>query len=108
MAYKNVSDVFGNMENVFNSNAAKGLDAVFQFDITGDVGGNWHVIIAGGTCQVNEGVHEAASVTLTMSAETWLGMVNKEVDGVQAFMTGQLKADGDIMLAQRITQLFPL
>ncbi len=108
MAYKIVSDVFEKMESVFDSNAAQGMDAVFQFEITGDGGGSWHIVIKGGTCQVNEGVHEAASVTLTLSAETWLGMVNKEVDGIQAFMSGQLKADGDIMLAQRITQLFPL
>ena len=32
----------------------------------------------------------------------------KEINGIQAFMNGQLKASGDIMLAQRIEQLFPL
>jgi putative sterol carrier protein len=35
-------------------------------------------------------------------------MVNKELNGMQAFMSGQLKASGDIMLAQRMEQLFPL
>lgn len=48
------------------------------------------------------------SVTLTMSGETWIGMVNKEVNGMQAFMSGQLKASGNIMLAQRIEQIFPV
>ncbi|MFO7986998.1 MAG: SCP2 sterol-binding domain-containing protein [Desulfatiglandaceae bacterium] len=108
MAYTDVKAVFDKMSEVFNPNAAQGLDAVFQFDITGDQGGNWMVIVKDGTCEVKEGTHESPAVTLTMSAETWLSMVNKEVNGMQAFMSGQLKAAGDIMLAQRIEQLFPL
>jgi putative sterol carrier protein len=108
MAFTDVKEVFGKMSEVFNPGAAQGLNAVFQFEITGDGGGNWSVIIKDGACQVEEGTHDSATVTLTMSGETWLGMVNKQVNGMQAFMSGQLKASGDIMLAQRIEQLFPL
>lgn len=108
MPYTSVSEVFEKMMHVFDPNAAGGLDAVFQFEITGDGGGSWHITIADDTCQLRPGIHESASVTLTMSADTWLGMVNQEIDGMQAFMTGQLRADGDLLLAQRVTQLFPL
>ena len=108
MALTDVKEVFDKMSEVFNANAAQGLDAVFQYEITGDDGGNWNVVVKDGACQVNEGTHETPSVTLTMSAETWLGIVNKQTNGMQAFMSGQLKATGDIMLAQRIEQLFPL
>ena len=108
MALTGAKEVFDKMPEVFNANAAQGLDVVFQYEITGDGGGNWSVIVKDGACQVVEGVHESPSVTLTMSAETWLGIVNKQTNGMQAFMSGQLKATGDIMLAQRIEQLFPL
>ena len=108
MALTDVKEVFDKMPDVFNSSAAQGMDAVFQFEITGDGGGNWSVIVKDGVSQVQEGTHDSPTVTLTMSGETWLGMVNKEVNGMQAFMSGQLKASGDIMLAQRIEQLFPL
>ncbi|MDZ7698680.1 MAG: SCP2 sterol-binding domain-containing protein [Deltaproteobacteria bacterium] len=108
MAFTDVKEVFNKMPEVFNPNAAQGVNAVFQFEITGDGGGSWNVAIKDGACEVNEGTHDSPSVTLTMSSETWLGMVNKEVNGMQAFMSGQLKATGDIMLAQRIEQLFPL
>jgi len=108
MALTSVKEVFDKMPEVFNANAAQGLNVVFQYDITGDNGGSWNVVVKDGTCQVSEGTHESPSVTLTMSAETWLGIVNKQTNGMQAFMTGQLKASGDIMLAQRIEQLFPL
>jgi putative sterol carrier protein len=66
------------------------------------------VVVKDGKCEVNEGTHASPNVTLTMSAETWLQIVNKETNGMQAFMSGNLKASGDIMLAQRIEQLFPL
>ena len=108
MALTDVKEIFTKMPEVFNPNAAQGLDVVFQYEITGEGGGNWNVVVKDGTCQVNEGNHESPSVTLTMSAETWLGIVNKQTNGMQAFMSGQLKATGDIMLAQRIEQLFPL
>ncbi|MBW1797876.1 MAG: SCP2 sterol-binding domain-containing protein [Deltaproteobacteria bacterium] len=108
MAFTDVKEVFGKMPEVFNPGAAQGMDSVFQYEITGEGGGNWSVIIKDGACQIQEGTHDSPSVTLTMSAETWLGIVNKETNGMQAFMSGQLKASGDIMLAQRIEQLFPL
>jgi len=108
MALTNVKEVFTKMPEVFNPNAAQGLDVVFQFNITGEGEGNWNVTVKQGACQIQEGTHESPSVTLTMSGETWLGIVNKELNGMQAFMSGKLKASGDIMLAQRVEQLFPL
>lgn len=107
MAIATVKDVFEGMPKRFNANAAKGMNAVFQFVITGDGGGNWNVAVKEGTCQVQEGKAGGPTVTLTMSSETWLGMVNKQVNGMLAFMTGKLKLSGDIMLAQRISDLFP-
>jgi putative sterol carrier protein len=107
MAINDVKEVFSRVPQTFNPNAAKNVNAVFQFDITGEGGGNWNVVVKGGTCQVSEGKANAPTVTLTMSAETWLAMVNKQINGMQAFMSGKLKVSGDIMLAQRIPDLFP-
>jgi putative sterol carrier protein len=108
MALTSVKEVFDKMPEVFDANAAQGLDAVFQYEITGDNGGTWNAVIKDGACQVTEGTHPSPSVTLTMSADTWLGIVNKQTNGMQAFMTGQLKASGNILLAQQIERLFPL
>ena len=107
MTLTNVKEVFTKMSEIFNSGAAQELDVAFQFDITGDGGGNWNVAVKDGTCQIREGTHEVPTVTLTMSCETWLSIVNKELNAMQAFMGGQLKVIGDIMLAQRIPELFP-
>jgi putative sterol carrier protein len=108
MAFTEVKETFDNMTSVFNPSAAAGLDAVFQYEITGEGGGNWTVIIKDGACEIKEGTHDSPTTTLSMSAETWLAIVNKQLNGMQAFMSGQLKATGDVMLASRIEQLFPL
>lgn len=107
MPLTNVKEVFTNMPGIFNPGAAQGLDVAFQFNITGEGGGNWNVTVKDGACQIQEGTHEAPTVTLTMSGETWLSIVNRELNAMQAFMGGQLKVSGDIMLAQRIPELFP-
>lgn len=107
MAIASVQEVFDTMPQVFNPSAAQGMNVVYQFHITGEGAGDWIVDINDGNCEIKEGVHDSPTTTLTMSGETWLAMVNKELNGMQAFMSGQLKVSGDIMLAQRIYDLFP-
>ncbi len=108
MAYKDVKTVFESMPQIFDREAGKDLNVVFQFEITGSRGGSWQVKISNGECTVEEGTHSSPTVTLKMSDETWLGIVNKELTGMQAFMRGKLNVKGDLLLAQRIEQLFPL
>jgi len=108
MALSTVNEVFEKMPQVFNPAAAAGLNVVFQFHITGDQAGDWNVVIKDSACQVNKGVHESPSVSLTMGDVDWLAMCNGTLNGMTAFMTGKLKATGDIMAAQRIPNLFPL
>lgn len=107
MTITNVKEAFTKMSEIFNPGAAQGLNVTFQFDITGDGGGSWNIGIKDSVCQIQEGTHEVPTVTLTMSCETWLAMVNKELNAMQAFIGGQLKVSGDIMLAQRVPELFP-
>lgn len=101
-----VAQVFEKLENNFNADAASGLDLVFQFNIEDDK--NYHLIIKDGTCQLVEGDHSDPSVTLIMNSETLQGVVSGETDGMQAFMAGQLRAEGDMMLATKLGELFTL
>jgi putative sterol carrier protein len=64
------------------------------------------VNVKDGACQVAEGKHASPTVTLTMASDTWLGIVNKQVNAIQAFMGGKLKLTGNMMLAQKIQDLF--
>lgn len=108
MNLTSVKEIFEKMPQVFNASAASGLDLVFQFHITGDQGGDWNVSVKDSACKVETGAHANPSVTLTMADQDWLAMCNGTLNGMTAFMTGKLKASGDIMAAQRIQSLFPL
>ena len=92
-----VAQVFEKLEQNFNADAAQGLDLVFQFDIEDDK--TYHLVINDGTCKLHEGAHDDPSVTLIMNSETLQGIVSGETDGMQAFMAGQLRAEGDLALS---------
>ncbi|WP_240776026.1 SCP2 sterol-binding domain-containing protein [Nitrincola schmidtii] len=98
--------VFSSMEQRFNAAAAGDLEAVFQYQITD--GDAWAVTVENGQCKVEQLAHGEPTVTLTMDSQTLEEVMSGETDGMQAFMTGRIQADGDIMLATRLTSIFPL
>jgi putative sterol carrier protein len=107
MAYTNVKETFDQLYKNFNPQAANGVDAVFQWEILGDGGGSWHMTVKDQTCQLAEGKHPKPNVSQTSSVQTFLALVNNELGGMQAFMSGKLKVRGNILLAQKIMDIWP-
>lgn len=97
---------FDSTSQRFNKDAAKGLNAVFQFDLSGDGGGKWYIVINNEQCEHKEGTHPSPSMTLSMSAKDYLDMLNGKLNGQMAFMTGKLRIAGDMGLALRLQSLF--
>ncbi|POP72495.1 MULTISPECIES: SCP2 sterol-binding domain-containing protein [Pseudomonas] len=102
-----VADAVQTMKNKFNPAAAAGLDLIFGFDIT-DEDKQYALIVKDGTCELQEGKNPDANVTLLMESEILKGIVSGETDGMQAFMGGKLRAEGDMMLAMKLSELFPV
>ena len=48
---------------------------------------------------------QEADCTLTMSVETFEKMSSGELDGTSAFMQGQLKVDGDMSIAMKLSSV---
>lgn len=96
------------MQAKFNPAAAAGLDLVFGFHIT-DVDRHYALVVKDGTCEFEDHGSEQpdANVTLVMDGDTFKGIVSGETDGMQAFMQGKLRAEGDMMLAMKLSELFP-
>jgi len=101
-----VNKHFEEMLKRFNAAAADSMEAVFQYHM--EDAGDYHLIVSNGTCTLCLGEHDSPTVSLSMSEETLVEILSGEVDGMQAFMAGQLKATGDLMLATRLPELFPL
>ncbi len=101
-----LSTLFAQMPERFDPQAAAGLDAVIQFDLSGDGGGVWHAAIRDGGIAVQEGAHDAPTMTVSLEADDFLDLIAGDLDGATAFMSGRLRIDGDMSLAMRMESLF--
>ncbi len=101
-----VKEIFSQMSANFNADAAKGMNSVIQFNLSGDGGGNYHVVIKDGACSVAEGSHASPNMTMTMAAQDYVDMITGKLNGQMAFMSGKLKIAGDMGLAMKMQSLF--
>jgi putative sterol carrier protein len=92
----------------FRPEAADGLKAVYQLELTGDDGSLWHLAIANGACQLESGPAEAPDVAITVSQDDWDALTAGRLDAFSAFLSGRLRVEGDLALATRLQTLFGL
>ena len=98
---------FSTLADKLDPEAAEGLDAVYQFDLNGPEGGQYQLQIRDGTCQVSEGTHPDPHVTLAMSGEDCLRVLNGQLSGTTVAMSGRLRISGHMGLALQLASLFP-
>jgi len=101
-----VKETFDLMPSRFKPDKAAGVNAVIQYEITGEGGGTWHATIRDGKCTVASGPATSPNLTLTMAGQDWLDMLAGKVSGQMAFMSGKLKLKGDMGLAMKIGGMF--
>ena len=95
-------DFVKKMPAAFNADAAAGVDATIQYQISTPA----YVQIKDGQCTVHEGTAASADVTLIIEDEDLVSLLKGELNGMTAFMTGKLQVEGDLMLAQKISSIF--
>lgn len=106
-APKSVDEVLEMMPKTFAPDAAKGLKAVYQFNVTGEGGKEFYAAIDDGKLDVGVGKHASPSVTITVAASDYLAMLGNPGLGQQLFMTGKLRMEPlDLNLAMKMGQLF--
>jgi putative sterol carrier protein len=102
-----VKEFFELLPGHLDSDAAEDLDAVYQFDLSGAQGGQYILTIREGACQVAEGMHVEPHVVFSMAGEDCIKVLNGQLSGTAAAMSGRLKISGDIGLAMQLKALFP-
>ncbi len=102
-----VAESFEAMQQLFNPAAAAGMNKILQWNISGDDAGKWAFKIADQTCELIPGGVEKPDLTMSMSDKDWLAIAEGTLDPMNAFMTGKVKAAGDVMLGMRVANLFP-
>jgi multimeric flavodoxin WrbA len=91
----------------FDPSAARGVEAVYQFDVSGVETFQAHLKISGGACSYHEGPAPAPGVVIRTPGEVWLAIARGELDGQQAFMSGRYTAEGDLALLLKLQAFFP-
>lgn len=90
-----MSDVIAKAVEKLSAKVGTSFDAVAKFVIKGE----------GSIMMDSNGVREGdeeADVTMTASAETFVGILEGDVNPTMAFMTGKLKVDGSMGLAMKV------
>jgi 3-hydroxy-3-methylglutaryl CoA synthase/NAD(P)-dependent dehydrogenase (short-subunit alcohol dehydrogenase family)/putative sterol carrier protein len=103
-----VQAVFDQMAGSFKADAAAGVDVVFQFNLSGQGGGDWYFVVKDGTCILTKGTHEKPVCTLKMAVGDFLVMMDGKLAPMQAFTSGKLKIEGDVMKSQLLEKLFKI
>ncbi|MEV4753792.1 SCP2 sterol-binding domain-containing protein [Micromonospora sp. NPDC049559] len=108
---KVLGEVFNRMPSLFRADRAGSTNAVIHWNITGRPDGGtdtYEVIIENGTCRVSETPEQDPKLSLTMGPVEFLKVVSGGANPVMMFMTGKLKAKGDLGLAANIANLFDI
>ncbi len=82
---------------------AKEIDAIYQFHITGDEGGDWIVNLR--DCAVSTGSSDEADCTITVEAGDFVGIVDGSIAPPALFMQGKLQIAGNMGLAMKLSQV---
>ncbi len=84
------------------------MNKTLQWNVTGEDAGKYALKISGGTCELIPGGVEKPDITFTVADNDWLAIGEGKLDAMNAFATGKLKLVGDMMLAMKVQQLFPI
>jgi putative sterol carrier protein len=103
-----VADIFASLTDAFRADEADGVDVVFQFNISGPGGGDWYCVIKDNTCTVDAGTHEKALCTLKMGDADFVDLMSGNLPAMQAYTSGKLRIEGDILKSQLIEKVFKI
>lgn len=95
-----VRSAYGNVDAGFVSE-----HVAFQFNITGEAEGAFYVEIADGKVNVEPYEYYDRDVLVTTTAENLLDIVNGKLDPVKAYLTGKIKAEGNLGKAAFLKEL---
>jgi putative sterol carrier protein len=108
---KILDEVFNRMPTLFRADKAGNTEAVIHWNVTGGPEGgtdSYETVIENGACTVTNQPVRDPKLTMTMDALTLLKVVSGDGNPMMMFMTGKVKAKGDLGLAAQIAKLFDI
>ncbi len=102
-----LDEIFQGMQERFQPDRAGGVDATVQWLVTdGGEEKPYAITIKDGTFAWQHGRAESPTVTLSTDAESFTALMTGKAQGPTLYMSGKLRIQGDLMLAQRMGSFF--
>lgn len=103
-----ISSLMDKLPDFFLPEKAQGVDAVIQFDLSGEHGGQWFITIKEGTLKVDEGKAESPKLTIAADAKDMFDIFTGKLNAMAAFSGGKLKLSGDLGLSMKLMNFFKM
>lgn len=103
--------VFTKMPESFRADRAASTNATIHWTITGGANGSdtYEIRVADGKCETSDTTTtDTPRLAITVSPVDFVKVVSGNANPVMMFMTGKLKAKGDLGLAANIQNLFAI
>lgn len=101
-----IAQIFPAMAQRLIPEKAEGVNAVIQFNLSGENGGMFWLKIANGKCEAGQGAADSPKMTLKASADDYHAIVSGTLNPTQAVFTGKVKIEGDMGLAMKLPTMF--
>src|SRR5262245_8054457 len=103
--------IFARFPELFRADPAGATNAIIHWNITGAADGgadSYELVIANGTCTLSPSPDQDPKLSITVGPVDFLKVVSGAGNPMMMFMTGKLKAKGDLGLAANIANLFDI
>jgi TetR/AcrR family transcriptional regulator len=98
--------IFGGMRSAFQPARAIGVDEVYRFELTGERGGTWTVMVRDGTIAISRGTVGTPTVRLELSDRRFVELAAGQAEAGDLIVRGEMKIEGDLQRAAMFTRFF--
>ena len=99
-----VTRVIEKLSSRFIPENTAGIETTFQFLLKDAE--DFYFTISNQQLSVELGEHDDPDITLITNSDTFIKVVTGEKDGMSAYLTGKLRAEGNVMLATQLGKFF--
>ncbi|MDG5786113.1 SCP2 sterol-binding domain-containing protein [Evansella sp. AB-P1] len=102
-----IKETFEQLTAKVNENPShiKDFQATYQFNITGETGGVYQLDFSNEKAIFSNDKQFDPKITLELTENDFLKLVNGDLNPTVAYMTGKLKVKGDLSLALKLNTL---